>query len=186
MSTAPPIVPVVIADWTPRWAADFQAKGGRLRETLAGTALRIDHIGSTSIAGMPAKPVIDIQVSVADFEPMAPLEAAMAEAGYLWKTSNPELTKRYFRERLGEARTHIHVRRLGSWHEQWALLFRDYMRAHPAEHAAYAALKHRLAAAHTLDRDAYTEGKVDHFWAVIRRADYWAGDTGWRPGSSDA
>jgi GrpB-like predicted nucleotidyltransferase (UPF0157 family) len=57
--------------------------------------------------GLAAKPIIDIQVSVAEFEPMDALAAAMAGAGYEWRALNPELTKRYFRERPGEERTHI-------------------------------------------------------------------------------
>ncbi len=59
-------------------------------------------------------------------------------------------------------------------------------RAHAAEHTAYIALKHRLAAAHGDDRQAHTEGKVDHLWAVIRRADRWAAETGWAPAQPDA
>ena len=175
-----------IRDWSPGWAGTFRAKAVAIRRALGARALRIDHIGSTAIGGLAAKPVIDIQVSVAGFEPVEGLAAAMEAAGYLWRPSNPELTKRYFRERPGEARTHVHVRRAGSWHEQWALLFRDYMRAHEAELAPYAALKRALAARYGNDRAAYAEGKGDHLWAVIRRADRWAAETGWTPGPSDA
>jgi GrpB-like predicted nucleotidyltransferase (UPF0157 family) len=181
-----PTDPIAIADWTPLWSKSFEAKARALREALGDLASRIDHIGSTAIDGMPAKPIIDIQISVADLEPIQRLSEPMARAGYVWRASNPELTKRYFRERPGQDRTHIHVRRLGSWHEQWALLFRDYMRAHPAEHAGYAALKYRLAEAHAFEREAYTDGKADYFWAIIRRADHWARYAGWRPGRSDA
>jgi len=181
-----PPEPIDICDWSPIWAETFRAKATDLRACLGARAARIDHIGSTSIRGMAAKPIIDIQVSVADFEPMPPLESAMNKAGYVWKRENPELTKRYFREQPGAERTHVHVRRVGSWHEQWALLFRDYMRGHTEEHATYIALKRELAERFRTDRTAYTEGKADFFWAAIRRADYWAADTGWRPGASDA
>jgi GrpB-like predicted nucleotidyltransferase (UPF0157 family) len=109
----------------------------------------------------------------------------MEAIGYGWRTSNLELTKRYFRERPGSERTHIHVRRLGSWHEQWALLSRDYMRSHREEHAPYAALKRVLAARYGNDRATYTKGKEDHLWAVIRRADRWASEVGWLPGLPD-
>jgi GrpB-like predicted nucleotidyltransferase (UPF0157 family) len=177
--------PIEIHPWSPDWAAEFRGRATALRAALGERAARIDHIGSTSVTGLAAKPIVDIQVSVAEFEPFEPLCAAMEAAGYVWRDSNPELTKRYFRERPGEKRCHVHVRRAGSWHEQWALLFRDYVRRHPDVAAAYEAEKRVLAERFTNDRTAYTDAKVDFFWATIRRADYWAGDTGWRPGPSD-
>ena len=176
---------IVISEWSEAWARKFGETARRIRGELGDRALRIDHIGSTSVAGLAAKPIVDIQVSVADFEPMDALVAAMDAAGFVWRAANPELTKRYFRERPGEERTHVHVRLDGSWHQQWALLFRDYMRAHPAEHPAYAALKRSLAQRFGDDRAGYTEAKTDFFWQVIRRADSWAWMTGWRPGPSD-
>ena len=174
-----------IEDYSPEWIDEFRKTGLALRTSLGDLASRIDHIGSTSIAGLAAKPIIDIQVSVASFEPMAALETAMNSAGFIWRKDNPELTKRYFRERPGARRTHVHVRRNGSWHEQWALLFRDYMRTHPEEHRHYALLKHRLAAQFGSDRQGYTDAKDEHFWSVIRRADRWAAATGWQPSVSD-
>jgi GrpB-like predicted nucleotidyltransferase (UPF0157 family) len=176
---------VEIHDWTPAWAEEFRTRAAGLRQALGRRALRIDHIGSTSIAGLAAKPIVDIQVSVAAFEPMDALAAAMAGAGYGRRADNPELTKRYFRERPGARRCHVHVRLAGSWHEQWALLFRDYLRAHPVVAADYEAVKRSLAARHRDDRHAYTEAKGDFFWRAIRQADRWAGESGWRPGPSD-
>jgi GrpB-like predicted nucleotidyltransferase (UPF0157 family) len=186
ITTSPAADPIEICDWSPFWVADFRAKSANLHGALGSLALRIDHIGSTSIEGMAAKPIIDIQVSVGAFEPFGRIESVMNRAGYVWKASNPELTKRYFRERPGAERTHIHVRLLGSWNEQWALLFRDYMRAHAGERAAYIALKRDLSARFRNERSAYTGGKPDHLWSVIRRADSWAKATGWRLGESDA
>ncbi|HEY3800566.1 MAG TPA: GrpB family protein [Caulobacteraceae bacterium] len=177
---------VEIHPWTPEWAAEFALRGAALRQALGATALRIDHIGSTSVSGLAAKPIVDIQVSVAEFEPIEALVAAMDAAGYLWRDDNPELTKRYFREQVGDPRCHVHVRRAGAWNEQWALLFRDYLRAHPAAATAYAAEKRRLAALYPDDRHAYTDAKGDFLWTAIRAADLWAGETGWRLGPSDA
>lgn len=177
---------IEIADWSPLWAETFRSKASDIRQALTDSALRIDHIGSTAIGGMAAKPIIDIQISVVGFEPFERLLTPLNAIGYIWRHDNPDLAKRYFRESPDQERTHIHVRRSGSWHEQWALLFRDYMRAHAAEHPAYIALKHTLAAAHGDDRQAYTQGKADHLWAVIRRADRWAAGTGWTPPQPDA
>lgn len=178
--------PIEICAWSPLWLDRFREIGGRLRMALGGSALRIDHIGSTSIQGLPAKPIIDIQISVADFEPFAPLKTALNDAGYLWQPFNAERTKRYFRERVGAERAHVHMRVTGSWHQQTALLFRDYLRASTVEQTAYANLKHALALEHTDNRAAYTTGKTEHFWSVMRRADDWAKTLGWRPGPSDA
>ena len=173
--------PILIEEYSPEWVDDFRKTASRLRANLRDLALRIDHIGSTSIMGLAAKPIIDIQVSVASFEPMAILESALNGAGFIWRKDNPDLTKRYFREKPGARRTHIHVRRNGSWHEQWALLFRDYMRMHPEEHQQYEQLKRCLAAQFVADRQGYNDAKDDHFWSVIRRADRWAAVTGWQP-----
>jgi hypothetical protein len=98
---------------------------------LGEVALRIDQIGSTAVPGLGAKPIIDIQVSVADFEPLAAFRRPLEQLGYVYRADNPERTKRYFREPPGRRRIHVHVRQAGSFSEQWALLFRDYLRAHP-------------------------------------------------------
>lgn len=177
---------VEISEWSPLWGGKFQRLGAEIRASLGNRAIRIDHIGSTSIRGLAAKPIIDIQVSVADFEPFGELRYGLETIGFLWRNHNPDLAKRYFRETPGDQRTHIHVRRSGSWHEQWALLFRDYMRAAPSEHKAYVDLKRRLAAEYPTDRKAYTDGKADHLWGLIRQADAWAGAIGWKPPVSDA
>ena len=176
---------IVINSWSPEWARQFRKRAEALRNELGSLAMRIDHIGSTSIRGLAAKPIIDIQISVESFDPMEALVAPLERCGYVWRSSNPELTKRYFREVPGNERTHVHVRRSGSWREQWALLFRDYMRQHINEHAAYVALKRALAERYGADRNAYTQGKDDFFWDVIRRADRWAAAVGWQPSATD-
>jgi GrpB-like predicted nucleotidyltransferase (UPF0157 family) len=104
----------------------------------------------------------------------------------VYRPDNPERTKRYFREPPGRRRTHLHVRRAGSFSEQWALLFRDYLRAHRAVADDYAAVKRRLAIRFRDDRAAYTNAKAPFMWEVIRRADEWAQAQGWLPGPSDA
>ncbi|SFP03170.1 GrpB domain, predicted nucleotidyltransferase, UPF0157 family [Amycolatopsis arida] len=174
-------------EYDPAWAARFAELGRALRGALGSVALRIDHIGSTAVPGLAAKPVVDVQVSVADFEPLDAYRAPLERLGFHHRADNPERTKRYFREAPGSGRprTHIHVRRAGSFSEQFPLLFRDYLRAHPAAAERYAEVKRHLAA--TIDdRRAYTEAKVPHMWEIIRHADDWAQRTGWTPPPSDA
>lgn len=120
---------IEIVEYRDAWPTLFAELGCRLRRGLGEVALRIDHIGSTAVPGLRAKPVLDIQVSVAAFEPAgfrAPLEAA----GFAFRADNPDLTKRYFRETSGP-RTHVHVRRAGSFAEQFCLMLRDYLRESP-------------------------------------------------------
>ena len=178
--------PVEIVAYDPAWTARFAELGRDLRAGLGEVALRIDHIGSTSVPGLAAKPIIDIQVSVADFEPLAAYRLPLEQLGYVYRAGNPERTKRYFREPPGRPRTHVHVRRLGSFSEQWALLFRDYLRAHPEVATEYDAVKRRLAVHYRDDRRGYAAAKEPFSWAVIRRADGWAQAQGWQPGPSDA
>lgn len=170
----------------PAWPGLFAELGGSLRTALGEVALRIDHIGSTAVPGLAAKPVIDVQVSVADLEPLEAYRAPLEDLGFVHRADNTERTKRYFREPAGHRRTHIHVRRAGSFSEQFPLLFRGYLRAHPAGASPYAAVKRHLAASYGPDRAGYTEAKVPHMWEIIRRADDWAQQVGWTAPESDA
>lgn len=177
---------IEIVSYDPAWPGEFAALGRELRGGLGEVALRIDHIGSTSVPGLAAKPVIDVQVSVAAFEPLEAFKGPLERLGYEYRARNPERTKRYFREPPGRRRTHVHVRRAGSFSEQWALLFRDFLRAHRAAAADYEAAKRRLAVRFRGDRRGYTDAKVPVMWEVIRQADEWAQAQGWLPGPSDA
>jgi GrpB-like predicted nucleotidyltransferase (UPF0157 family) len=135
---------------------------------------------------MSAKPILDIQISVTCLEPVEEYKPSLESVGFNWRAGNPDLTKRYFREAPGQRRVHIHVRQSGSWGEQFSLLFRDYLRAHSKDAAAYSELKHRLARELCTNRQAYTDAKSPFIWAVMRAATDWAQATGWQPGVSDA
>lgn len=176
---------VEVVPYREEWPSLFEEKGKRLRDALGELAIRIDHVGSTSIPGLAAKPVIDIQISVASFEPMEPLIERMRVAGYLYRFDNPDRSKRYFRELPGELRTHVHVRRVGSWPEQLTLLFRDYLRAHPAACEEYAALKFRLAEEYRENRQQYVDAKSPFIWRVIQEAHVWSGAIGWEAAAPD-
>jgi GrpB-like predicted nucleotidyltransferase (UPF0157 family) len=177
---------VEICPYDPDWSSIFAAVGVRLRNALGSIALRIDHIGSTSVPGLAAKPIIDVQVSVVALDPVAPYRVPLERLGLVFRSENTERTKRYFRETPGTRRTHIHVRRAGSWAEQFALLFRDYLRVHPEDRDRYAELKRRLARELQDDRHSYTEAKIPFIWEVMSRADRWSQNVGWAPGPSDA
>jgi len=178
--------PIEIVPYDPSWPHLFERLAVDLRGALGDVVLRIDHIGSTAIPQLAAKPVIDLQISVADFEPLDVYRLPLGGLGYVFHADNPERTKRFFREAPGQRRTHVHVRRAGSFSEQLALLFRDFMRVHPDVAARYTYLKMSLAERYKWDRQAYTDAKQPFIWQVIAQADEWAQLTGWMPGPSDA
>ncbi len=177
--------PIVVVSYDPQWAAWFARVGAQLREVLGPVALRIDHIGSTSVVGLAAKPILDLQISVADFEPLDAFLLPLESLGYVFRAENPEQSKRYFRESPGMPRTHIHIRRVGSWSEQLSLLFRDYLRAHPEEARRYADLKYQLAAQLGEDRQGYVDAKDPFIWETLKKADAWNQSIGWKPGPTD-
>jgi GrpB-like predicted nucleotidyltransferase (UPF0157 family) len=175
-----------IVDYDPAWSARFADIGAALRRALGEVALRIDHIGSTSVPGLAAKPIVDIQVSVERLEPMFPFRDPLTDLGLVYRIDNPERTKRYFREAFGQPRTHIHVRRAGSFSEQFPLLFRDFLRVDQRAAGDYVNAKRALAQQYPHDGQAYTDAKVPICWEIVQRADDWAQRTGWEPRPSDA
>lgn len=177
---------IEIVEYDPAWPTMFARLGAALRRALGDAAVRIDHIGSTSVPGVAAKPVIDIQISVLSLELVDSYLGPLTGMGFVYRADNPERTKRYFREPPGDRRTHVHVRQVGSFSQQFPLLFRDYLRCHTADAAEYAAVKRRFAAEFRDDRPGYVQAKDDFVWEIIRRADAWAQHTGWFPGPSDA
>jgi len=135
---------IIIEKYSEEWLIIFKKLGQSIRNELGEIALRIDHIGSTSIPNMSAKPIIDIQISVAQLEPTDPYRIPLEKIGYVFREKNPDKTKRYFRESPGDRRTHIHVRKIGSWHQQFPLLFRDYLRQNVVDAKLYESEKYRL------------------------------------------
>lgn len=187
---------LIILPPNPTWPTEFQTLAAQLRQALGPLALRIDHIGSTSVPGLAAKDVIDIQITVATLDDrivtaLAPLGYTMGEG--VWRDHKPphanwadaDGEKFYFRPPLGQRRTHTHVRVQGRANQRYALLFRDYLRAHPTTAEAYAELKRRLAQA-LRDPADYPEVKDPAVDLIYFAAEAWAAHTGWQPGLSDA
>jgi len=174
-----------IATYDPEWIHLFKDIAGKLRNSLGDLAVRIDHVGSTSIPGLDAKPIIDIQISVLDFDDVRSYRDKIESVGFVLREENPDKTKRYFREIPGTRRTHIHVKQAGSFSEQMTLLFRDYLRQHPEDGWRYAQEKHRLMALYKHERPKYVEGKGPIVWDILQKAHLWSQEVGWKPGRSD-
>ena len=188
---------IEVVPYDPRWPTEFERVGVPLREALGEVALRIDHIGSTSIPRLAAKDVIDVQVTVASLDAGA-ISAVLAPLGYTLREevtadhvppgrSDPteEWRKLYFRAPTGQRRTHLHVRQAGRANQRYALLFRDYLRADPMAAAAYSRVKQALTRLHPADQDAYYEVKDPVCDIILAAAERWAAETGHTPGPSD-
>jgi GrpB-like predicted nucleotidyltransferase (UPF0157 family) len=177
---------VEIVPYNCQWPEMFKVLGRSLRDVLGDVAIRIDHIGSTAVPGLGAKPIIDVQISVPGLEPLDSYRRPLERLDFAFRADNPDLTKRHFREPPGTRRTHVHVRRSGSWAEQFALLFRDYLRAHANDCERYERFKRELADQHRERRRAYTVAKGPFIWKIMGRAVQWSQVVGWEPGPSDA
>jgi putative glutamine amidotransferase len=151
-----------LADPDPAWPARYDAESARIVATLpAALVARIDHIGSTSVPGLPAKPFIDIQLSVTSMVPRNAYLEPLVAIGYRWGPDGFDDAHEFFslKESDGERAVNLHVTQAGSEWERRHLAFRDALRADPEAAAAYAALKTDLAVAHPRDIVRYVQGK---------------------------
>ena len=172
--------PLEVVAWDPAWPDLYEAMRVRLAAALGPLALRIEHVGSTAIAGIPAKPIVDIQVSVADVDDTDAYREQVESCGFALRYITAGW--RYFRPPPGIPRNYqVHVVQVGSDRERARLLFRDFMRSHPGEAAEYGRLKLRLADPHRNDRIQYNDDKGPFILAVLEAAEEWALATDWQP-----
>ena len=160
--------PIVLAPPDPQWPAQFAAERDAIAAALAPwLAGAPEHIGSTAVPGLPAKPIIDILAPVVSLA--ASRDAIQAAAGLQYVHAAYQADRMHWFCKPGPAnRTHhLHLVPVGSalWRER--LAFRDALRADTALRDAYADLKRRLAAAHPQDREAYTDAKGPFVAAVL-------------------
>ncbi len=154
---------IEIHDYHPGWPAAAQAAMDELTTALGDRILHIEHIGSTSVAGLAAKPVIDLMAATADLESVAAAEPTLTSLGY--RLIETGMRERLFYRREGEpVAYHLHVVTGSSWDERLERLLRDHLREHPADRAEYERLKRSLAAAGH-GGDEYTRAKT----ALIQR-----------------
>ena len=162
---------VTLRPYDGRWAELFELERGRLQGVLGNDVLAIEHIGSTSVPGLIAKPILDIGVAVADFEAAFALVPRLEELGYTFRGEQGIPRRHYFVRGSDQNRTH-HLHLLEQSNPEWRDLlgFRDRLRAQPETVRAYEALKKQLAEQHPNDRVAYTDGKYEFIRAVLGRA----------------
>jgi GrpB-like predicted nucleotidyltransferase (UPF0157 family) len=157
---------VRLVPWTPRWATLFDQEARRLQAALGPLALGLEHYGSTSVQGLPAKPILDILVGGRPPLDPTPYVVALAPLGYEYVPVAGVPEHLVFGR--DEARTHlIHVVEYGGAAWQRGLRFRDALRADPALATAYAKLKTGLALDYPADRPRYTAGKAAFIESVL-------------------
>ena len=171
---------IEVLDYDPKWLERFEAWRVRLANQLGDIAQRIEHVGSTAVPGLSAKPIVDIQVSLIDIRDEGSYLLSLERAGVQLR-SRDEL-HRYFRPFSGRPRdVHVHVCNVGSTWEREHLLFRDYLRSHEKARDAYAETKRAAARVWTEDRWGYTDAKSETILDILDSAEQWATQTGWEP-----
>ncbi len=185
-----------LAEPDPTWPAQAARLRARITAAVGDLARRVDHTGSTAVAGLPAKDVIDLQITVgsmADADAMAgPLAAAGFPKHPTIDRDNPkpyapdpaQWQKRFHAAADPGRLANVHLRVEGTPGWRYALLFPDWLRANPDERDAYLAVKRELSDRYRDDEhsDNYAEAKEPWFDAAAERAEEWARRTGWQPG----
>jgi GrpB-like predicted nucleotidyltransferase (UPF0157 family) len=165
---------VEVVAYDPAWPAQYEAEAQRLRAGLPhAPGFTLEHIGSTAVSGLAAKPVIDILLLQGDRDAWPALAEPLRALGFVHWAGNPRRDRMFFVKGmppLGPRRSHhLHVR---APHDGVAeLRFRDHLRRHAGDAQRYTALKLALAAAHATDRDAYADGKTAFVQRVLAAAE---------------
>jgi GrpB-like predicted nucleotidyltransferase (UPF0157 family) len=184
---------ISIVPYDAHWPEAFVEVARPLRAVLGELALRIDHIGSTSVPGLAAKDIIDVQVTVEDFTCTPQLVTALGSLGYtevpeftrdhlppLYQGPDTDWEKRYFRPPTSQRPTNLHIRAQGRPNQRYPILFRDYLRVHPVACAAYALIKINLSLSHPNDVEFYYDIKDPLCDIIIDAAEDWAQATQWQ------
>lgn len=158
--------PIVIVEYDDRWPGRFELERERLRRALGESALRVEHIGSTSVPGLAAKPIVDVLVAVADPEDESVTVPALTAAGYELRVREPG--HRMFR--TPERDVHVHVWRHTDPEVARLLSFRDRLRESPEDRLAYERLKRELATREWSDMNHYADAKGELIGAILERA----------------
>jgi GrpB-like predicted nucleotidyltransferase (UPF0157 family) len=160
MIGAPNNSKIYLADYDQSWPAQFKAHQATIRAALGADALAVHHVGSTSVPGLAAKPVIDILVVVADSSDEQSYVPALEAAGYVLRIREPEFDEHRMLW-TPEQDMHLHIWSQGSVEISRHLKFRDRLRLSEIDRQLYEDVKRALAAQNFEDRNGYTEGKND-------------------------
>ncbi|MBI3749075.1 MAG: GrpB family protein [Chloroflexi bacterium] len=161
--------PVTLADYDPRWPVLFERESARIRTALGDRARLVEHVGSTSVPGLAAKPIIDIVLAVPDSSDEAAYVPPMEAAGYVLRIREPE----WFEHRLfrgTDPAANIHVFTEGAQEIRRMLAFRDWLRSHDDDRLLYERTKRELAARDWKYVQHYADAKSDVVAEIMARA----------------
>lgn len=165
------LFPIILTEPNPDWAAWYAEEESLLYNTLPPElTVRINHIGSTAIRGIWAKPIIDILVEAAEGIDLSGADESLAQAGFRCMSAGEgrrSYNKGYTENGFTKKVFHLHLTHAGKQDE---VLFRDYLNAHPADAKAYEALKLSLWKAYEHNRDGYTAAKTTFVQEIMRKA----------------
>ncbi|MBX9975113.1 GrpB family protein [Cytobacillus firmus] len=162
---------ILIEDYNSNWAKEFEEEKDKLKEILNDNVISIEHIGSTSIMGLGAKPIIDIAIGVMDLETVMDFIEPLQNLGYEFVYHKEFPERRFFRKGEWRAGTHhLHFYEFESEHWNNQILFRDYLRTDSNALKEYQQLKVNLAAKYRFDRVSYTEAKAPFIQQILFKA----------------
>ena len=186
---------IEIVPYCPDWPQQFAAAAQEIKSSLGDLAESVHHIGSTSVVGLAAKDIIDIQLTIKSFEPE--IDRLLTATGFnrvahisadhrppgMDNLTDHDLYKWLFtRERPS---IHLHIRKSGNYNQRYPLLCRDYLRTHDTAAKAYEQVKINLAKRFSNDPTSYYDIKDPVFDVLMTGAEIWAAVVNWKPGPSD-
>ncbi|NQZ06669.1 MAG: GrpB family protein [Algicola sp.] len=203
-SSTKPTIEIVAPN--PNWPQQFETIAKQIRAVVGSTVERIDHVGSTAVAGLAAKDIIDIQLTVTDIDDHDIIER-LKDAGFEHKADvkndllvgvdddSPQLRKHYFKVNSFKVNSfkansfkssdsnisaHIHIRQQGRLNQQYPLVFRDYLRSDAVTREAYSTIKKELATRFNGDKAAYYAIKDPYMDTIYQAAMLWVKSVDWR------
>jgi GrpB-like predicted nucleotidyltransferase (UPF0157 family) len=166
-------VPAVVVAYDPGWPGLFGELRDRVDAALVGVAHETEHVGSTAVPGLDAKPIIDLDVVVPDDAFLSAAVDALAAAGWQHQGNLGITGREAFLPHPDAAYHHLYAVVAGSQPHRDHIDLRDFLRTHPAQAAEYSGLKHRLAVLLATDRLAYGAGKAEMIGNLLRQARHW-------------
>lgn len=167
--------PVVIESYNSEWPKVFKSEAFIIQQAIEPYITIIEHIGSTAVPGLAAKPIIDMLIGVKDLADAPHFIPPLQQLGYVYVPKHevdlPE--RRYlYKQNNGEDTFHLHMVEPNSEFFRRHIAFRDYLRTHPEEVTVYASLKQKLAREFGSDRSGYTDAKTEFIQSIERKAQY--------------
>ena len=160
--------PVIIEDYDPRWPQRFEMLRSRIAAVLNELAISIEHVGSTAVPGLAAKPIIDMDVLLRSSTDLPVAIRKLAELGYEHRGDLGISGREAFRANAAVVQHHLYVCPPGSLEYERHIAFRNHLRVHPEDANAYAVLKRELASKFGSDREGYNQAKSDFVQRILQ------------------